>query len=88
MNKIINIIKNYVILDGGLRTPVIILFIIVGGGIALLDVYRWNTGWVYMVGMAVAAVGGYSAQAFLVGERPFENKPYPKDWLKNRKKDD
>ena len=56
-----------------------------GGALVLADLYRWHTEWLYIVGLGIAAFGGYSAQAYLLKIRPFEDPPYPPKWLDKRK---
>lgn len=50
------------------------------------DIKLWNTGWIWYVGFAVALVGGYSARAAQLKIRPFSSAPYPRGWLKSRRK--
>ncbi|MFD4840500.1 hypothetical protein ACFWP0_23595 [Achromobacter sp. NPDC058515] len=49
-----------------------------------MDLHRWYTGWVHIIGLVIAAFGGYAAQAFILNIRPFEEPPYPQGWLDDR----
>lgn len=56
-----------------------------GGGLVLADLYRWNAGWLYIFRLGIAAFGGFSAQAYILKIRPFEDPPYPPKWAANEK---
>ncbi|MNL81436.1 hypothetical protein D3C87_2085550 [compost metagenome] len=51
----------------------------------LIDLYQWHTGWLYIVGLGIGAFGGYAAQAYVLKIRPFEDPPYPPEWLTETK---
>ena len=82
--KLRDFLKNNAVRDGHLRSPFVVLFVAVGGILVLLDLHRWHTGWVHVVGLGIAALGGYAAQACTLGIRPFEEPPYPRGWLVGR----
>lgn len=79
--------KNIAVRDGHLRYGWIIILVFCGGGLVITDLYRWNTGWVYFIGLGVAAFGGFSAQAYILGIRPFEDPPYPPNWINQQKEE-
>lgn len=79
--------KNRAVRDGHLRYGCIIILVLCGGGLVISDLYRWDTGWVYIVGLGIAAFGGFSAQAYILRIRPFEDPPYPPNWINDQKKE-
>ncbi len=77
--------RKHAVRDGHLRYVYVLFFAFLGGGVVLLDLHRWHTGWLYIVGLGIAAFGGYSAQAYILKIRPFEDPPYPKGWIEEKK---
>lgn len=80
-------LKNLAVRDGHLRYGYIIILVLCGGGLVISDLYRWDTGWVYIVGLGIAAFGGFSAQAYILRIRPFEDPPYPPNWINDQKEE-
>jgi hypothetical protein len=62
-------------------------FILTISGVALilLDVKIWDTGWIYLVGLVLAGIGGISGKATALRIKPFEDAPYPPGWLATKK---
>ncbi|MFY3433958.1 hypothetical protein ACOTI9_15025 [Achromobacter mucicolens] len=79
--------RNIAVRDGKLRYGWIIILVFCGGGLVIADLYRWNTGWVYVIWLGVAAFGGFSAQAYILRIRPFEDPPYPPNWINDQKEE-
>lgn len=77
--------RKHAVRDGHLRYVYVLLFAFSGGGLVLVDLHRWHTGWLYILGLGIAAFGGYSAQAYILKIRPFEEPPYPRGWMEERK---
>lgn len=77
--------RRHAVRDGHLRYVYVLLCSFVGVGMLLIDLYQWHTGWLYIVGLGVGAFGGYAAQAYVLKIRPFEDPPYPPEWLTERK---
>ncbi|MBQ7049544.1 MAG: hypothetical protein IJN87_02850, partial [Firmicutes bacterium] len=72
--------------DDNIKPLYIYLFSICGAALFFADIKIWNTGWVWCIGFVVALVGGYSARAAQLKIRPFSPAPYPRGWLKSRRK--
>ncbi|WP_142054565.1 hypothetical protein [Achromobacter sp. SLBN-14] len=84
-HKLQQLFKRHAVRDGHMRYGYIVFLVLLGGALVLADLYRWHTEWLYIFGLGIAAFGGYSAQAYLLKIRPFEDPPYPPKWLDKRK---
>ncbi|MCD0501269.1 hypothetical protein LP085_30790 [Achromobacter sp. MY14] len=83
--RLLELFKKHAVRDGHLRYVYVLLCAFVGVGLPLIDLYQWHTGWLYIVGLGIGAFGGYSAQAYVLKIRPFEDPPYPPGWLTKKK---
>lgn len=83
--RLLELFKKHAVRDGHLRYVYVLLCAFVGVGLLLIDLYQWHTGWLYIVGLGIGAFGGYSAQAYVLKIRPFEDPPYPPEWLTEKK---
>lgn len=85
-HKLQLLFKKHAVREGYMRYGYILLFVCSGGGLVLADLYRWNTGWLYIFGLGIAAFGGFSAQAYILKIRPFEDPPYPPKWGRTKRR--
>ncbi|WP_175195144.1 hypothetical protein [Achromobacter deleyi] len=76
--------KHWFIRDGSIRTVCQFVLTIFGVALIFLDVRIWDTGWIYLVGLVLAGVGGISGKATALRIKPFEGAPYPPGWLEKR----
>ncbi|WYX34618.1 hypothetical protein WJ966_24245 [Achromobacter xylosoxidans] len=84
MKNILETADRLFIRDGNIAPIYRYLALIIGVALVLIDIKIWDTGWVFHLGLVVAAVGGYSARASQLNIRPFERAPYPAGWLADR----
>ncbi|MFJ4294398.1 hypothetical protein ACIP1U_32260 [Cupriavidus sp. NPDC089707] len=64
--------KIKIIEDGGLSTGARWALVIVGAGIVFISLSKVESILLMSFGLALAAVGGYSSKAKMLGLRPFE----------------
>lgn len=86
MNNFMEMMRRVFMRDDNIAPAFRYLFAICGGALFFADIKIWNTGWIWYVGFAVALVGGYSARAAQLKIRPLSSAPYPRGWLKSRRK--
>lgn len=63
--RLFNFLKKNAVRDGHLRLSYVFLCFGVGGGVVLMDLHKWYTGWVYIIGLVVAAFGGYKVSDYI-----------------------
>ncbi|KVA09663.1 hypothetical protein WI41_13015 [Burkholderia latens] len=63
--------------DGNFKEWIRIIFVVVGIGMvvgsALIDLNSIVSKGIFMLGVAVAAIGGYASQAHMLKIKPFDN---------------
>lgn len=84
MKSILETADRIFIRDGNIAPIYRYLFLIAGVALLLIDINIWDTGWVFYLGLILAAIGGYSARASQLNIRPFDRAPYPAGWLADR----
>lgn len=77
--------RDWFIRDGSIRMVCQFILTISGIALILLDVKIWDTGWIYLVGLVLAGIGGISGKATALRIKPFEDAPYPPGWLAKKK---